>query len=145
MSHPFDRPPASPPAMTLRCAGDGVCPVPEGVSSASFLVQMRLTSRTAGEMTMMRACLPPGAATHRHSHPRGQRLFLLEGAGIVQGDGDDPADVRAGDAIGSAPGERPWHGAAPDSPFRCVSVQAVKEGTAVHWMEPLEPAGGRLP
>ncbi|MBD9626333.1 cupin domain-containing protein [Ensifer sp. ENS06] len=137
MNNPFEMQTACPPAMSLRLAGAGISVVPEGVSSGSFLVQMLLSSRTEGEMTAMRTFIPPGVVTHWHSHPRGQLLFVLDGVGIVQREGDDPVEVRAGDSIWFAPDERHWHGAAPSSPFSYLSVQLVKDGTAVHWLGPV--------
>ncbi|PGH58458.1 cupin [Azospirillum palustre] len=134
----FEMQMSCPPAMTVRRAGDGIVAAPEGIANGSFLVQMLLSSRTEGEMTAMRAFIPPGVATHWHSHPSGQLLFALDGVGLVQREGGEPVEVRAGDAVWFAPGERHWHGAAPSSPFSYVSVQPVRDGTAVHWMEAVE-------
>jgi quercetin dioxygenase-like cupin family protein len=44
---------------------------------------------------------------------------------------------RAGTAIPRAPDERHWHGATADSVFSYLSIQPVRNGTAVHWMEPV--------
>ncbi|MDX8323954.1 MULTISPECIES: cupin domain-containing protein [Rhizobium/Agrobacterium group] len=134
----FEMQPACPSTMSVRRAGDGIVAAPEGISSGSFLVQMLLSSRIDGEMTAMRAFVPPGVVTHWHSHPRGQLLFVLDGIGLVQRNGDDPREVRAGDAVWFAPGEAHWHGAAPSCPFSYLSVQPVRSGTAVHWMEPVK-------
>ncbi|MFP5512921.1 MAG: cupin domain-containing protein [Alphaproteobacteria bacterium] len=134
----FEMQSSCPPVMTIRRAGEGIAAAPEGIASGSFLAQMLLSSRTDGDMTAMRAFVPPGVVTHWHSHPSGQLLFVLDGVGVVQRDGGEPVEVRAGDAVWFAPGERHWHGAAPSSPFSYVSVQPVRGGTAVHWMEAVE-------
>lgn len=89
-------------------------------------------------MTAMRAFLGPGVVTHWHSHPRGQLLFALDGVGLAQRDGDAVVELRAGDSVWFAPGERHWHGASPSAPFGYLSVQPVKDGTAVHWMEAVD-------
>ena len=141
MSNPFDMDTACPQAMTVKRAGSGITRGPEGVATAPFLVQMLLSSRTEGEMTAMRAFVNPGVVTHWHSHPRGQLLFVLDGIGLVQSDGGEVVEVRAGDSIWFAPGERHWHGATPISAFSYISVQPVKDGTAVHWMEPVRSQG----
>jgi quercetin dioxygenase-like cupin family protein len=138
MSTVFDMQQVCPTAMRILRAGEGIATAPAGVSSASFLVQMLLSSRTEGEMTAMRAFVPPGVVTHWHSHPRGQLLFVLDGVGLVQREGDDPVEVRTGDAVWFAPDERHWHGAAPSSPFGYVSVQPVKNGSAVEWFDPVK-------
>jgi quercetin dioxygenase-like cupin family protein len=129
---------ACPSVMTIQRAGSGFTRGREGVARGQFLVQMLLSSREEGEMTAMRAYLEAGAVSHWHSHPRGQLLFVLDGVGLVQRAGGDVTEVRAGDSIWFAPGERHWHGASPISPFSYVSVQPVKDGTAVHWFEPVE-------
>ena len=141
MSNPSEMAAACPPAMTIRRAGSCVRPVSEGIATGSFLAQMLLSSRTDGEMTAMRAFLGPGIATNWHSHPRGQFLFVLDGVGLAQCEDGDVSELRAGDSVWFAPGERHWHGAAPASPFSYISVQAVEDGTAVHWMEPVTGRG----
>lgn len=144
MSDVFDMQEGCPSAMSIRRAGDDIAAVPEGISSGGFLVQMLLSSRTEGEMTAMRAFVPPGVVTHWHSHPRGQLLFVLDGVGRVQREGGDPVEVRAGDAVWFAPEERHWHGAAPACPFGYLSVQPVKNRTAVEWLGPVEQDEVRL-
>ncbi|QCG91880.1 cupin domain-containing protein [Azospirillum sp. TSH100] len=134
----FEMQPSCPPSMTVRRAGEDIAAAPEGIANGSFLVQMLLSSRAEGEMTAMRAFIPPGVVTHWHSHPSGQLLFVLDGVGLVQRADGEPVEVRAGDAVWFAPGERHWHGAAPSSPFSYISVQPVRGGTAVHWMEAVE-------
>lgn len=141
MTDPFDMATACPANMTIRKAGASITSAPEGVSNGPFLVQMLLSSRTEGEMTAMRTFIDPGVITHWHSHPRGQLLFVLDGVGRVQRDGGAVTEVRTGDSIWFAPGEPHWHGAAPESPFSYISVQCVKDGTAVHWMAPVDNPG----
>ncbi len=57
----------------------------------------------------------PCARTYWHSHERGQILIVLAGRGLVQADGGPVRVMRAGDTIWAPPGERHWHGAAPDA------------------------------
>jgi len=78
----------------------------------------------------------PGARTAWHSHPVGQALFCLSGAGRVQRDGEPVQEIRAGDTVIIPPNVRHWHGAAPDKLFShlAMSEQNDKgEGTA--WFE----------
>ena len=99
MSNIFDMRETCPSVMTILRAGEGIAAAPEGVSSGPFLVQMILSSRAESEMTAMRAFVPPGVVTHWHSHPRGQLLFVLDGVGLVQREGREATQVRAGDAV----------------------------------------------
>lgn len=138
MNNPFDMGAACPDKMTVWRASEGIATAPAGVSTGPFEVQMLLSSRTDGEMAAMRAFVPAGVITHWHSHPRGQLLHVLDGAGLVQRDGGDIVEVRTGDSIWFAPGEKHWHGAAPESAFSYISIQPVKDGIAAHWMEPVE-------
>jgi quercetin dioxygenase-like cupin family protein len=141
MGSAFDMQECCPVTMSVFRAGEGITAAPAGVSSDEFLVQMLLSSRTEGEMTAMRAFVPPGVRTHWHSHPRGQLLFVLDGVGLVQREGSEPIEIRAGDAVWFAPGERHWHGAAPACPFNYLSIQPVMNGAAVEWFGPVEQEG----
>lgn len=53
----------------------------------------------------------PGARTAWHTHPLGQTLIVIAGRGWVQRDGGPIEDIRAGDIVWIAPGEKHWHGA----------------------------------
>lgn len=140
MSNPFAMGTACPTEMTVWRAAADITEAPAGVSSGPFEVQMLLSSRTDGEMTAMRAFVPAGVVTHWHSHPRGQLLHVLDGAGLVQRDGGDIIEVHPGDSIWFAPGEKHWHGATPESAFGYISIQPVKDGAAAHWFEPVQGA-----
>ncbi|KGM35173.1 cupin domain-containing protein [Inquilinus limosus] len=129
--------PGNPGEMTIRRAGSAITCAPDGIASGPFWVEGLLDGRLDGEMTAMRATLDPGIRTRWHSHPLGQLLYVLQGVGLVQRAGGPVTEVRAGDSIWFAPDERHWHGASADSVFAYVSVQPVRAGTAVHWMEPV--------
>ena len=55
----------------------------------------------------------PGARTAWHTHPLGQTLIVVSGVGRAQHEGGPVEEIRPGDVIWFAPGERHWHGAAP--------------------------------
>jgi len=128
--------PGNPGEMTIRRAGSAIARAPDGIASGPFWAEWLPEGRLDGEMTAMRATLDPGIRTHWHSHPLGQLLYVLHGVGLVQRDGGAEEEVRAGDCVWFAPDERHWHGAAADSVFAYVSIQPVRDGVAVHWMEP---------
>lgn len=129
-----------PTEMTIQRADTGIVNCPEGISNMPFQMQTLLSSRTDGEMTAMRAFFEPGGITHWHFHPLGQLLFVVDGVGLVQRAGGEIKEIRPGDSVWFAPGERHWHGATPAGPFSYVSIQPKKDGTAVRWMEPVETA-----
>lgn len=77
-----------------------------------------------------------GARTAWHTHPVGQTLQVLEGIARVQADGGPVRELRPGDVVTFAPGERHWHGATPDRPMVHLALQdAGADGTAAEWGE----------
>jgi quercetin dioxygenase-like cupin family protein len=78
----------------------------------------------------------PGARTAWHTHPHGQLLRILSGAGRVQKAGEAIKEVLPGDVIWFEPGERHWHGAAPNQTMTHLAVQRTDEsGKAAAWQE----------
>ena len=83
----------------------------------------------------------PGARTNWHTHPFGQTLFVLSGLGRVQTEGGPVETIRPGDTVVFAPGERHWHGAAPDVAMSHLAIHENDDsGSAVTWLEPVSDA-----
>lgn len=79
----------------------------------------------------------PGARTNWHTHPLGQTLHVLSGVGRFQTDGQKVVAIRAGDTIWIPPGEKHWHGAAPDTKMVHVAIQESQGGSHIEWLEPV--------
>ena len=79
----------------------------------------------------------PGARTNWHTHPLGQTLHILSGVGRFQTQGQKVVAIRAGDTIWIPPGEKHWHGAAPDTKMVHVAIQEAQDGEHVEWLEPV--------
>ncbi len=77
----------------------------------------------------------PGARTAWHTHPLGQTLLVLSGLGRVQREGGPVEEIRPGDIVWFEPGEKHWHGAAPDCAMAHVAIAGMKDGSVVTWME----------
>ncbi|MEO6567656.1 MAG: cupin domain-containing protein [Opitutaceae bacterium] len=77
----------------------------------------------------------PGARTAWHTHPLGQTLIVTAGCGRVQHEGGPIEEIRPGDVISFAPGEKHWHGAAPATAMTHIAVHEQLNGKAVDWME----------
>ncbi len=77
----------------------------------------------------------PGSRTAWHTHPLGQTLFILSGAGLAQTEGGPITQLRPGDTIWFAPGEKHWHGAGPDCAMSHLALQEALDGTTVEWLE----------
>jgi quercetin dioxygenase-like cupin family protein len=77
----------------------------------------------------------PGARTAWHTHPLGQALIVTAGHGFVQSWGGPVEPIHPGDVVSSPPGEKHWHGAAPDRGMTHIAIQEELDGKAVHWLE----------
>jgi quercetin dioxygenase-like cupin family protein len=76
----------------------------------------------------------PGARTAWHTHPHGQTIFVTEGIGRCQRDGGPVETICPGDRVFFEPGERHWHGAAPDRLMVHLAIQQADEaGATVAW------------
>lgn len=77
----------------------------------------------------------PEARTAWHTHPLGQTLIVTHGKGRVQRQGGPVEEVRPGDVVHFAPGDKHWHGAAPDVAMTHIAIQEALDGTTVDWLE----------
>ncbi|HVB89547.1 MAG TPA: cupin domain-containing protein [Beijerinckiaceae bacterium] len=82
-----------------------------------------------------RVSFEPGARTAWHAHPLGQTLHVLSGLGRVQLWGEPVHEIRPGDTVFIAPGEKHWHGASPDVGMAHLAIQESLNGAHVDWME----------
>ena len=82
----------------------------------------------------------PGARTAWHTHPLGQTLIVTAGFGRVQRDGGPVEEVRPGDVVWFAPGEKHWHGAGPTTAMTHIALQEALNGKVVDWMEHVSDA-----
>lgn len=83
----------------------------------------------------LRVAFEPGARTAWHTHPLGQTLHVLSGAGLVALRGEAPRRIRAGDTVWIPPGEEHWHGAAPETGMVHLAMQEELEGATANWLE----------
>jgi len=82
----------------------------------------------------------PGSRTNWHTHPLGQTLVVMSGAGRVQRWGGPIEDIRPGDVVCFAPGEKHWHGAGSGTAMTHLALQEVDDGKVVDWLEPVSDA-----
>ena len=82
----------------------------------------------------------PGARTAWHTHPLGQTLLVTSGCGWVQREGGPVEEIRPGDVVWFAPGEKHWHGATPGTAMTHIAIQEKLDGKTVDWMEPVSEA-----
>ncbi|MBX4951680.1 (R)-mandelonitrile lyase [Rhizobium binae] len=77
----------------------------------------------------------PSARTAWHTHPLGQTLLVTSGKGLAQSWGEEIREIRAGDTVWFAPGEKHWHGASPDTAMTHIAIHEAFDGKHVDWME----------
>lgn len=77
----------------------------------------------------------PGARTAWHTHPLGQTLIVTSGCGRAQREGGPIEEIRPGDVVWFAPGEKHWHGASPTTAMTHMAIAEALDGKVVEWME----------
>lgn len=82
----------------------------------------------------------PGARTAWHTHPLGQTLVVTSGYGRAQREGGPIEELRPGDVVWFAPGERHWHGASPTTAMTHIAIQEALDGRTVDWLEKVSDA-----
>lgn len=87
----------------------------------------------------------PGGRTAWHTHPLGQTLYVLTGIGRFQTWGKKIQEIQPGDAIWIPPGEKHWHGAAPDCPMVHLAFQESLDGKHIDWLEQVSEADYTAP
>jgi quercetin dioxygenase-like cupin family protein len=82
----------------------------------------------------------PGARTAWHTHPLGQTLIVIAGVGRAAREGGPVEEIRPGDVVWFAPGEKHWHGASPTTAMTHIAIQESSNGKVVDWMEHVSDA-----
>lgn len=102
-----------------------------GVVRIDPLFRANAPARAAGNAVTFE----PGARTAWHTHPLGQVLIVTAGCGRTQREGGQIEEIRPGDIVVFAPGEKHWHGAAPTTAMTHIAIQEDLDGKAVEWLE----------
>ena len=100
------------------------------------LFQASAPARTSGSLVTFE----PGARSAWHTHPLGQVLIVTAGTGRVQRWNDPVDEIRQGDVVWIPPGQKHWHGAAPNSSMAHIAILEALDGKAVEWMEKVTDA-----
>lgn len=104
-----------------------------------FTGSVRIDSRFQGQAPARiggaTVTFEPGARTAWHTHPLGQTLIITSGLGWVQVEGGLKEEVRPGDVVWFAPGEKHWHGASPAAAMIHIAIAESLYGKSVDWME----------
>lgn len=107
-----------------------------GSARVDPLFQANAPARASGSLVTFE----PGARTAWHTHPLGQILIVTAGTGRVQRWGDPGDEIRKGDVVWIPPGQKHWHGAAPNNPMAHIAIVEQLDGKSVEWMEKVSDA-----
>ena len=77
----------------------------------------------------------PAARTNWHTHPLGQTLIITSGLGWVQREGGPIEEVRPGDIVWFAAGEKHWHGASANTAMTHIAITESLDGKNADWLE----------
>jgi quercetin dioxygenase-like cupin family protein len=72
--------------------------------------------------------------------PLGQTLIVASGLGWAQTEGGPVEEIRPGDVVWFAPGEKHWHGASAANGMSHIAIQEALDGKAVDWLEQVSDA-----
>ncbi|QKC89095.1 cupin domain-containing protein [Mesorhizobium sp. NZP2234] len=119
----------------IACGSVPTIIAPDRYFTGRVLQTPIIETETPARLRATLVSFEPGARTHWHTHPFGQTLHVTSGAGLAQTWGGPMLEIRAGDTIWFAPGEKHWHGAAPKSAMTHIAMQEALDGVAVDWLE----------
>lgn len=102
-----------------------------GRASITTLIEPNETSQVGAALVRFE----PGARTAWHTHPRGQRLVIVEGTGWTRTEGGEVEVFHAGDVVTCPPEVRHWHGATATTAMAHIAIQESVDGSPVTWME----------
>ncbi|HTM33058.1 MAG TPA: cupin domain-containing protein [Vicinamibacterales bacterium] len=108
---------------------------PEDWFTGSVRIDSRFQREAPARVAGATVTFEPCARTAWHTHPLGQTLIVISGFGLAQRDGGPIEEIRSGDIVWFAPGEKHWHGASPTTAMSHIAIQEMLDGKAVDWME----------
>ena len=115
-------------------------PAPADNFTGSARVDSSFQASAPARISGARVMFEPGARTAWHTHPLGQTLIVTAGTGRVQRWGDAVDEIRQGDVVWIPPGQKHWHGAAPNSSMTHIAITEQLDGKTVEWMEKVSDA-----
>jgi len=123
-----------------RSASQAAQPVPADNFTGAARIDSSFQTAAPARMSGARVVFAPGARTAWHTHPLGQLLIVTAGTGRVQRWGDPVDEIRQGDVVWIPPGQKHWHGAAPNSSMTHFAIVEQLDGKTAEWMEKVSDA-----
>lgn len=116
-----------------------IFPIGEVFVSENFIGTVHLHMLTGFDngVPIGNVTFEPGCRNSWHSHPGGQILLVTGGRGWYQEWGQDAKELHAGDVVSIPKNAKHWHGAARDSWFVHLAVEANASAGPAQWLEPV--------
>lgn len=119
----------------IACGSVPTILAPEKYFTGRVLQTPIIEKEAPARLRAVMVSFEPGARTHWHTHPLGQTLYVISGAGLAQSWGEPIREIKAGDVISFAADEKHWHGAASKSAMAHIAMQEALDGVHADWME----------
>ncbi len=97
-----------------------------------------LTRNGALNCPIANVTFEPGCRNNWHSHTGGQVLVVTAGRGYYQEQGRPARELHPGDVVEIPADVVHWHGAAPDSWFSHLAIEANPQTNVNTWLEPVD-------
>jgi 4-carboxymuconolactone decarboxylase len=121
--------------ITITPAGTGAASAPENYFTGSVQISGLYAADPPARAGGATVFFSAGACTAWHTHPLGQTLFIIDGSGWVQKEGEPVHHVGPGGVVWIPPLIRHWHGASRSDPMSHFAVAEALDGSSVTWME----------
>ncbi|MBM6929119.1 cupin domain-containing protein [Parasutterella secunda] len=103
-----------------------------------FIGQSYLNMLTKTGVVTANVTFEPGCRNNWHIHHKGGQILLVTaGRGYYQEWGKEARELHPGDVVNIPPEVKHWHGAAHDSWFAHIAIEAPAEGAGNEWCEPV--------
>lgn len=119
----------------IPCGSVATIAAPEAYFTGRVTLTQVIETPEPARLRAAMVSFEPGARTAWHTHPLGQTLHVVSGAGLVQVWGEPIREIRAGDTVFFPPGEKHWHGAGPTTAMTHLAMQEAPNGVSVEWLE----------
>ena len=108
---------------------------PEQYFTGTVRIDAPFKAEEPGRVEGAYVTFEPGARTAWHTHTLGQTLVVMAGLGRVQREGGPVEEIRAGDVVWFAAGEKHWHGASPTTAMTHLAIVENLDGKNTEWLE----------
>jgi 4-carboxymuconolactone decarboxylase len=108
----------------------------EWFSGDAFLTQL-IDKDKNHEFSAGCVTFEPKARTVWHTHPKGQVLIVIDGAGFYQEKGKPAQPIKKGDVVNIPENIEHWHGASASSKMVHIAITNYKDEVNVIWLQPV--------